>query len=110
MASSGVAAVDQVRGGARQRISYFFRREGLLIAAVGLYSVAMALRMPAFVSQDTWYALVGGREVLHHGLPHLDSLTYFTAGKHWVDQQWLAQALMYALYSAGGMKLVALEN
>jgi hypothetical protein len=66
--------------------------------------------LPLRVGQDAWYALLGGREVLHRGLPSTESLTYWTAGHHWVDQQWLGQTISYGLYSGGGLKLFALTH
>jgi hypothetical protein len=81
-----------------------------VVAVVLVYTASVAWHLPLRVGQDAWFALLGGREVLHHGLPSADSLTYWTAGRHWVDQQWLGQAASYALYSLGGLKLFALTH
>jgi hypothetical protein len=66
--------------------------------------------LPQRVGQDGWFALLGGREVVRHGLPSTDTLTYWTAGRHWVDQQWLGQLASYGLYHVGGLKLFALAH
>jgi hypothetical protein len=49
--------------------------------------------------------LLYGRELLHHGLPHVDHFMAWTNGRPWVDQQWLAQALFAA---AGSVKAALL--
>ena len=107
MASTEVAVP---RAAARSRLLVFLEREGLVVTVVSAYAASVAYRLPWRVAQDAWLALVGGRQILHHGLPGTDSLTYWTAGRHWVDQQWIAQALSYSLYSLGGLKLFALTH
>jgi hypothetical protein len=58
--------------------------------------------------QDAWLALVAGREIWQHGIPHHDALAALTAGREWIDQQWLAQLGLYGLFKLGGLALVAL--
>jgi hypothetical protein len=60
------------------------------------------------VVQDAWYSLLGGRTVLHSGLPHHDTWTIFTLGRRWVDEQWLGHVLLYGLWAAAGWRLVLL--
>lgn len=107
MASTEVAVQEAI---ARPRLLAFLEREGLVVAIVGAYVVGLAYRLPLRVQQDAWLALVGGRQVVRHGLPVTDTLTYWTAGRHWIDQQWLGQAAAYLLYSVGGLKLFALTH
>jgi hypothetical protein len=57
-----------------------------------------------FLSTDVWLALVCGREIVEHGLPHVDALTAGTLGKTWTDQQWLAQLLIYLAERAAGLR------
>src|SRR5437660_8882514 len=64
-------------------------------APVALLVIGLASFSPALVTQDFWLALVSGREVAEHGLPHLDHLTVMASGHHWVDQQWLAQLILF---------------
>ena len=71
------------------------------VAVVVLIGVRYAFR------QDAWLALVAGREIWQHGIPHHDALTALTAGREWIDQQWLAQLSLYGLFKAGGLALVA---
>jgi hypothetical protein len=60
--------------------------------------------------QDGWLTLVSGREIASHGLPHHDTLTAWTVGREWIDQQWLAQLAFYGLFAGGGLKLVLLTH
>ncbi len=61
------------------------------------------------VVSDSWYSLVGGRTVARSGLPHHDTLAVLTAGREWVDQQWLAHLGLYGLWLAGGWRLALLS-
>lgn len=79
-----------------------------LAGAVALVGALLFVGIPHLFVQDTWLTLVAGREVLHHGLPTVDHLTIFSAGRTWVDQQWLAQATFYGASVLGGLKAVAL--
>jgi hypothetical protein len=72
-------------------------------APVALLVIGLAAFSPALVTQDFWLALVSGREVAQHGLPHFDHLTVMASGRHWVDQQWLAQLLLYEAARLGGV-------
>ena len=110
MASTDVATVPRAPARSRLHLTPFLRREGLVVSVVLVYAAALCWRLPLRVAQDAWLALAGGREVLHHGLPGTDTLTYWTAGERWVDQQWLGQVASYALYSLGGLRLFALAH
>jgi hypothetical protein len=79
-----------------------------LFATLALVAVFLLAVTPGFIVQDTWLALVAGREIVDHGLPSHDALTILAAGHRWVDQQWLGQLLLYGLSAAGGMKAVVL--
>jgi hypothetical protein len=59
------------------------------------------------VVPDTWLALVGGREVVRHGLPAHDVLSTIAHGRDWIDQAWLAQVAFYGAYLLGGLGGVA---
>src|SRR6266540_2042189 len=105
--STGVAAIERATG---RRVLELLERDGLLVAVMAIFAAAVALIAQSFVIQDTWFTLVGGREIVHHGLPGHDTLTYWTLGMRWVDQQWLAQAILYGVYSVGGLKLLVLAS
>lgn len=79
--------------------------ETLLFPIVALYLVTLASALPREVLSDTWFVILGGREVAHHGLPAHDTLTVWAHGRAWIDQQWLGQLIFYGLYALGGIKL-----
>lgn len=74
-------------------------------APLALLAVALATVASGLVVQDTWLALVAGREVVAHGLPAVSHLTVLGDGHRWVDQQWLAQVALYGLARLGGVGL-----
>jgi hypothetical protein len=78
-----------------------------LLIAGGGFAILTLVRFRALTS-DSFMTLVGGREVSRHGLPALDHLTVAGAGRHWIDQQWLAQWVLYRAWVAGGYPLLAL--
>jgi hypothetical protein len=85
-------------------------REGLLLLLVGGYAGLLFGLAGLLVSTDSWYALVGGRLIVRHGLPSHNTLTLWAHGAHWVDQQWLAQLAFYGLDRAGGLRLAVLVH
>lgn len=87
------------------------RREGPVLLTVAMMAVGIVLLAPlSQLTQDGWLTFVGGREIVQHGFHAPDSLTILTQGQRWVDQQWLAQVLVYGLATAGGVKLVMLAH
>lgn len=78
----------------------------ILASMVALWTVQPWLQF----APDTWLNLVGGREILNHGLPYSDSLAILSQGRDWIDQQWLANLSYYGLYAAGGKTLLAFVN
>jgi hypothetical protein len=92
----------------RRRIGRLLGAHGLLIGCVGVFAGMVGVRLPKEIGQDTWLALLAGQRIVRDGLPHHDSLTVWTAGKPWVDQQWLAHLLSYGVYVTGGLVLLSL--
>ncbi len=84
-------------------------REVYLLPLVALYVVALARLAPFELVQDSWLTFVSGREVAN-GLPRTDGLTVFGEGARWIDQQWLAHLVFYALAAAGGVKAALLAH
>lgn len=80
-----------------------------LIALLTLVAVVVMAIEAGSVQPDTWLALVGGREIVEHGLPH-HALTGLPAGRTWVDQEWLSQLIMYGVLRLGGLGLLVLVN
>jgi hypothetical protein len=52
---------------------------------------------------DVWWHLAAGRWIVgHRAVPHADTLSYMSAGRPWINLQWLYEVLLYALYQVGG--------
>jgi hypothetical protein len=106
--SDGLVAVPAAvpsNPGRVARIADRLSGEALLFPVVGLYLLTIFGALPQQLLSDSWYAVLGGHEIVHHGLPAGDALTIWTHGRQWVDQQWLGQLFFYGLYAAGGIKL-----
>ena len=112
LAPTRVAAASRRRFGGDAAAWCLLRlqREGLPIAVLCLFALAVLQTLTGAIGADSWLTLVGGREVVHGGIPHTDSLTAWTAGREWVDQQWLAQLLSYGLFVVGGVVLVVVTH
>ena len=82
----------------------------VLAAVLAFWFLLLIVTLPAQVVQDSWLTLVSGREVAQHGLPHHDSLTVWTLGTRWIDQQWLGQLFYYGLARLGGIRAVLLVH
>jgi hypothetical protein len=85
-------------------------QDGLVLASFAVFAGALVLRLVGQLNADGWLALVAGRSIAHHGLPHHDTLTVWGRGETWVDQQWLAQLGFYGLYVVGGVALVVVAH
>jgi len=103
---SEVRAESATAAGALGGLRRLLEREALLIVALTAFLAWTASVAGFFVRQDTWLALVSGRVVWERWLPHHDTLTVWTRGVRWIDQQWLAQLALYALARAGGLQLL----
>jgi hypothetical protein len=105
---SGVTRADDKLGApSLQRLADWIQARAMFIIAVSLVLVISLMGIPSHLSQDGWLALIGGRVVATHGVPTHDYFAYMTHGVRWVDQQWLAQLLMYELTRIGGLQLLA---
>jgi hypothetical protein len=81
--------------------------ESLLVLCTSIFAIAFVLRLSGQTNQDAWLGLAGGRSIFDHGLPHHETWTIWGAGKAFVDQQWLGQAVLYVAHAAGGFGLLA---
>jgi len=62
----------------------------------------LAAVIAPFPSVDLTYHLRAGGDILDtRALPAIDTYTFTVAGRPWVDQQWLAQVAMAAVYRLG---------
>jgi hypothetical protein len=101
----GAVTAQRKRSGAIARVRAWAWNETLIFPVVALFYIGIAGNLPSELFQDGWLAILGGREIVHHGLPSHDALTVWTHGHEWVDQQWLAQLIFYGLFALGGIKL-----
>jgi hypothetical protein len=79
---------------------------GLLAAVILAGAVLPVAAINRMISTDGWLALVAGRLIVDDGLPSTNTLTILGAGRPWVDQQWLAQVVLYAAERLGGLPFV----
>lgn len=82
--------------------------DAVSIAIVAAWTSLLGLSMPKLIVADTWLALVDGRLIAQHGLPHVDTLTFWSLGSPWTDQQWGAHLALYELAQHAGVRAVAL--
>jgi hypothetical protein len=87
------------------RISAALEENGLLVIVLGAFAMVFVLALHRQLVVDGWLGLVSGRWIAQHGLPSHDTLTVWTHGRRWTDQQWLAQLTLYGLWRVGGVKL-----
>jgi hypothetical protein len=99
------APASRQRSVSTSRLIATLERNAFVITALAVCAGAQVAFLSSAVQSDTWYTLVSGRLIWRSGLPHHDTLTSLTAGKLWVDQQWLAHLAFYGLWAAGGMAL-----
>ena len=74
----------------------------LAVGALFLAFAVVATMMPA--QNDTFWHLRAGADIWRTGqVPRVDHYSHTFAGAPWPDHEWLAQALMFLVYKAGGM-------
>lgn len=96
-------AAAETRGG---RVTDWLQARAMFVVAVCAVLIISLIGIPTHLTQDGWLALVGGRLVATHGIPQHDYFASLTYGVRWVDQQWLAQLLMYEIEHIGGLQLL----
>lgn len=75
------------------------RRLFVILLALGLF--IMAAR--SVIDPDVWWHLRTGQLIWEsHKIPHGDPFSFTKPGQPWTDHEWLAQILIYALYSLTG--------
>jgi hypothetical protein len=86
------------------RLRALLEGEALVVLMVSALGAAAILASPFFIVQDAWVAFVDGRLIAQHWLPHVDTLTQWTLGRPWTDQQWGAHLVLYELMQHGGLR------
>src|SRR4051794_25022451 len=80
----GRPSVATHRSWSRSRLVESLEREPFVLVVLALDALIVSVLLPYLVRSDTWLALVGGRRVWEHGLPHHDTLTVWSHGVSWV--------------------------
>jgi hypothetical protein len=93
-----------------RRASERLKSDALPIILVSYLAMVWMVQLRMQVAADSWLNLVGGREIVRHGIPRHDALTVISHGRQWIDEQWLANVVFYAIYRIGGVPLVAHVN
>jgi hypothetical protein len=76
-----------------------------LFAALAI--LALRPLLTTIPMHDFWWHLAMGREIVTTGaIPIVDTFSFTRAGEPFFNQSWLAQLLMYWLYSLGGPQLL----
>jgi hypothetical protein len=96
--------------GRAARFAGLLEENGTLVMILAAFAAVLITHLPSSLAPDGWMALLSGREIAQHGLPSHDTLTVWAHGHRWVDQQWLAQLVLYELHRLGGLKLVMLVH
>ena len=98
------------RGSRVARLSLLLEENGTVVVVVAAFAAVLITHLRTALAADGWMALLSGRVVAEHGLPSHDTLTIWAHGRTWVDQQWLAQLVLYELERLGGLPLVLLVH
>src|SRR5262249_56547910 len=91
-------------------VGLFPEENGTLVLVLAAFAAVLIVDLRNMLITDGWTALLSGRVVAEHGLPSHDTLTLWAHGHNWVDQQWLAQLVLYELERLGGLPLVLLVH
>jgi len=105
-----VTAKSESRNGLTKRVSEGLEENGTVVVVVAAFAAVLITHLRTALAPDGWMALLSGRVVAQHGLPSHDTLTIWAHGRSWVDQQWLAQFVLYELERVGGLRLVLLVH
>jgi hypothetical protein len=79
------------------------------VAIVFVGGLALFLIAPAFLhlQADSFRDLYLGRWISAHGIPHHEAFAIANHGRPWIDQQWLADLLVYGTWKLSGYQGVA---
>jgi hypothetical protein len=92
------------------RVAASLEENGTLVIVVAAFAAVLIAHLRTALAADGWMALLSGRVIAQHGLPSHDTLTIWAHGRRWVDQQWLAQLVLYELERLGRLRLVLLVH
>lgn len=72
-------------------------------AAFCVFAFVFALGLMQIWETDAWWHLAAGRQIAaEQQLPDTDSFSHSMQGREWVNEAWLGDAYLYAIYSRHG--------
>lgn len=83
------------------RVRALLEQDVFSVLVIAIWVAILAASLPLLVVQDSFLAFVDGRLIARGGLPHVDTVTYWTLGQRWIDQQWGAHLVLYELARHG---------
>lgn len=73
---------------------------GLAVVLGAVFLIGLA---PKLDTDLWWHLKVGAYVWSHHAVPSRDFMSFTFAGHPWIDHEWLAELLLYDLYSLAGL-------
>src|SRR5262249_61334731 len=86
--------------------SRLLEENGTVVLVGAAFAAVLITHLRSALAADGWMALLSGRVVAQHGLPSHETIKISAHGRKWIDQQWLAQFVLYELERLGGLQLV----
>lgn len=88
---------------------------GLTLDQVWLFAAVAFIALRALLTpippHDFWWHMATGRLIVTSGqIPAVDAFSYTRAGEPFYNQSWLAQILLYGLYSLGGAPIIVVAQ
>jgi hypothetical protein len=80
------------------------RPSALVLLGVGFVLVVgvASMRLPV-LTPDVWWHLATGRAIATSGLPRTDPFSYTLGDKPWLVHEWLADRVLFGVYSQAGL-------
>jgi hypothetical protein len=74
-----------------------------------LATTAFALGCQELFDADVWWHVKAGQWILANGsVPRVDPFTFGSAGRPWMDLQWLFEVMLATVFAVGGVRAIVL--
>jgi hypothetical protein len=91
-----------------RRISFPRVNDHFLIM-VCVFSIFFVWNFMSSTDFDFWWHITAGEQIVNtHTIPTVDQWTYTIAGQPWIAHEWLAEIVMYLLYSSLGFGAITM--
>jgi hypothetical protein len=94
----------------RGLLHFLFSIETLWVALIVVVAFAFGCRNPIRPNDFWWHLKVGEIIAATGQIPTTDVFSYTAAGQPWLYQSWLAEVVFHALYTLGGLELIAVAQ